>query len=68
MPSTRLSSAVIYNGHFIDEQILVYLSQLHFTDSTKMGTERVFSYKQKLSYLFLQDVGAVKMILFSVKI
>ena len=53
---------------FIDEQILVYLSQLYFTDSTKMGTERVFSYLQKLSYIFLQDTRAVKLISFSVKI
>ena len=27
-----------------------------------MGTERVFSYKQKLSYLFLHDIRAVRLI------
>ena len=32
------------NDHFIDEKILVYLSQVHCADSTKKGTERVFSY------------------------
>ena len=68
MPSTRYSSAVVFNGHFIDEQILVYVSQVHCNGSTKMGTERVFLYKQKPSYIFLQDIRAVKMILFSLKI
>ena len=35
--------AVISKGHFIDEQKLVYLPQVYCTDSTKIGTERVFS-------------------------
>ena len=30
------------------------------TDSTKMGTDRVLSYGQKISYLFLQDIKALK--------
>ena len=44
--------------HFIAEQILRYISQLYCMDSTKIGTKRVFSFQQKLSYLFLQDIRA----------
>ena len=53
---------------FIDEQILRSLFYVYFTDSTKMGTERVFSYHQNLSYLFLQDIRAIKLKSFSTKI
>ena len=60
-------SVVIPDGHFIDEQILVYLSQVYCSDSKKIGTERV-SHQQKLSYLFLQDIRAVKLISFSTEI
>ena len=42
------SLLVIINAHFKDEQVHVYCS-----GSTEMGTESVFSYQQKLSYLFL---------------
>ena len=50
------------------EQILRYLSKVYCTDSTKMGTKRVFSFQQKLSYLFLQDIRAVRLISLSAKI
>ena len=53
---------------FIAEQILRYLSQVYCTDSTQMGTKRVFSSQQKLSYLLLQDFKAVRLISFSAKI
>ena len=41
---------------------------MYHTDSTKMGTKRVFSFQQKLSYSFLQDIRAVRLISFSAKI
>ena len=50
------------------EQILRYLSKVYCTDSTKMGTKRVFSFQQKLSYVFLQDIRAVTLISISAKI
>ena len=34
----------------------------------KKGTKRVFSFQQKQSYLFLQDIRAVTLISFSAKI
>ena len=45
-----------------------YLSKVYCTDSTKRGTKRVFSFQQKLSYLFSQDIRAVTLISFSAKI
>ena len=33
-----------------------------------MGYERVFSYQQKLSYLILQDIRALRLVSFSVEI
>ena len=45
MSSKRESSAVISNVHFIIEQIMRYLSKVYYTDRTKKGTDRVFSYK-----------------------
>ena len=62
------NNAVISNGHFIAEQILRYLSKVYSTDSTKMGTKRVFLFQQQLSYLFLQDIRTVALISFSAKI
>ena len=44
---------------FIAEQILRYLFQVCCTDSTKMGTKRVFVFQQKQSYLFLQDIDII---------
>ena len=45
MRSKRYSSSDISYVHFIVEQILQYLSKVYCTDMTKMGTDRVFSYK-----------------------
>ena len=42
--------------------MLRYLPNVYCTDSIKMGTKRVFSFQQKLSYLFLQDIRAVRLI------
>ena len=64
----KYSSAVVSNVHFIAELILRYLPQVYCTDSTKMGTKRVFSFQQKLSYLSLQDIRAVRLVSFSAKI
>ena len=47
--------------------ILRSLFHVYCTDSIKMGTERVFSYQQKLSYLLLQDIRALKLISLSTK-
>ena len=46
------SLLVIINAHFKDEQVLRSLSHVYCSRSTKTGTESVFSYQQKLSYLF----------------
>ena len=77
MPSKRQSSAVIFNGHFIDEQILVYLSQVYCTDSTKMGTEMVFFIltktklfiftryqSSKIDIILRQNLNLVRVLLF----
>ena len=51
----------------MDKQILVYLSQVYCTDSTKMGTKLVFSFQQKLLFI-LQDIREVRLTSFSAKI
>ena len=35
---------------------------MYYTDSTKMGTKRVFSFQQKQNYIFLQYIRAVTLI------
>ena len=47
------SLLVIINAHFKDEQVLRSLSHVYCSGSTVTGAENVFSYQQKLSYLFL---------------
>ena len=65
---TKYLFDVISYENFIAEQILRYLSKVYCIDGTKMGTKRVFSFQQKLSYLFLQDIRAVTLISLSAKI
>ena len=73
MPSTRQLSAVISNGHSIDEQILVYLSRVYCTDSSKMGTfiltkTKLFIFTRylssKIDIILRKNLNLVRVLLF----
>ena len=58
---------VITNGHLkMSKYCELHPNVLHL--QYKMGYERVFSYQQKLSYLFLQDNRALRLIASSAEI